>query len=229
MRRTRKDPPTMLELQKDAARQARLADNVEQLRLAYVEEKKRAKDQQDQYLSAPEGRREDRDGMVAIGPAADEVEDVRQALDSSEMATDAGAEETRLGDDELARRAKLERERERELIKQKKEAFGMSIQTRCELSRMLTNLHFRHSSSKSDLWSQQGQPERQVPTRELESCCEATLEKLSLVLGCSLCCNLAAGNVSIRGSDPKLFKTLGSCATAPSRAELFKVVNRRMF
>ncbi|KAK4049117.1 hypothetical protein OIO90_005587 [Microbotryomycetes sp. JL221] len=114
MRRTRRTPPTMEELRVDAARQARLADNVEQLRLAYVEEKQRAQNDRDQWLEAPKSERSTQQ-EVEPGTRAPRIE--------TETTGDT------LGDEELAKRSQRQRERDRELLQQKKEAFARANPT----------------------------------------------------------------------------------------------------
>ncbi|KAM0787820.1 hypothetical protein ACM66B_003874 [Microbotryomycetes sp. NB124-2] len=122
MRRTRKLPPTMDELRTDAARQARLADNVEQLRLAYVEEKQRLRGERDDLLASPKVQ------QAQIG-TPDVAEAAEEAVAPAPAATNARTNGDNLGDERVAKRAREERERERQLLKQKKEDFARAHPT----------------------------------------------------------------------------------------------------
>ena len=56
MRRTRRDPPTLTELEQDYYRQLRLKHNVEQLKLAYEDEKLRLQQRNDDALLLTQGQ-----------------------------------------------------------------------------------------------------------------------------------------------------------------------------
>ncbi|GAA5829667.1 hypothetical protein JCM3766R1_001257 [Sporobolomyces carnicolor] len=58
MRRTRRDPPTLTELEQDYYRQLRLKHNVEQLKLAYEDEKLRLQQRNDDALLLTQGQRQ---------------------------------------------------------------------------------------------------------------------------------------------------------------------------
>ncbi|KAK4046081.1 hypothetical protein OIV83_006361 [Microbotryomycetes sp. JL201] len=120
MRRTRQHPPSIEELKVDAARQARLADNVEQLRLAYAEEKQRLKGERDNLLAKP-----------TTGQAEIESESRAESPSSGPGSSSTGdpASSGGLGDERVAQMAQEERERERQLLRQKKEEFARAHPT----------------------------------------------------------------------------------------------------
>lgn len=164
MRRTRRDPPTILELEIDAARQARLQNNVERLALEYKEEKERLRLEEGSLRS---------EGVGARQLAAGEEQQDASAAEVKE-------EKPHLGDELLAAKTKRLQEEEREAAKRRREEFGeCSARLPFLLSSSLTLHLFPSSSARSQgqsyVWGQ-GKPERHLRTRELESrsgCAEA--------------------------------------------------------
>lgn len=106
MRRTRQDPPTILELEIDAARQARLQANVERLAIEYKEEKERLRIEEGQFR-----------GQVA----QEQLEEGVQIR--GEPAVVEGVEE-QMGDEVLAQRSRKQAEEEREAARRRREEFG---------------------------------------------------------------------------------------------------------
>lgn len=124
MRRTRRDPPTLDELKIDAARQERLKDNVERLRLAYIEEKERLRIGNEEMLrigTNPVGEEASRNhaGQHTTGS-------LEQASPTSTATAPSSAEQAAsdLGDSALAAKTSKQREEEREAAKARREEFG---------------------------------------------------------------------------------------------------------
>lgn len=129
MRRTRRDPPTVLELEIDAARQSRLQENVARLAVEYKEEKAR--------LSLSEGEiRATGTGVVELGAeGAEGAEAAERELDARTR-QEAEVEEVhsppevvleeqqKLGDEILAARSRKQAEEEREAAKKRRAEFG---------------------------------------------------------------------------------------------------------
>lgn len=113
MRRTRRDPPTILELEIDAARQARLQNNVERLALEYKEEKERLRLEQGTLQSEGVGARQLAEGREQAGAPTAEAELVEET--------------SSLGDELVAAKAKRAQEEEREAAKRRREEFGASL------------------------------------------------------------------------------------------------------
>lgn len=132
MRRTRKDPPTVQELEIDAARQARLKDNVERLRLAYIDEKERLRLETAQVMrriaeppseaNAETTTRNAETGPVGLDQVVEQASKKETGQRTSEVGSAGEAEVT--GDARLAAQAAQQRQAEREAAKQRREEFG---------------------------------------------------------------------------------------------------------
>jgi hypothetical protein len=129
MRRTRRDPPTVLELEIDAARQARLQENVARLAIAYQDEKARLS------LSEGEIRSSGAGAVESFAEAAEGAEAAERELDARTR-KEADIEEVRsppevvleeqqkLGDEILAARSRKQAEEERQAAMKRREEFG---------------------------------------------------------------------------------------------------------
>ena len=123
MRRTRRDPPTLDELRIDAARQMRLMDNVERLRLAYVEEKERLRIGNEELLRIGGGA-EAAPNEAGFEPAVQSGEEGTERTLPTVAANETAT--TELGDSVVAAKAAKQRETEREATKQRRDDFGES-------------------------------------------------------------------------------------------------------
>ncbi|ORY92877.1 hypothetical protein BCR35DRAFT_298464 [Leucosporidium creatinivorum] len=132
MRRTRRDPPTVLELEVDAARQARLQENVARLAIAYKEEKERLSLSEGEIRAAGAGAVESgvaAEGEVAAAEAAERELDARtrKEADIEEVHSPPEVvleEQQKLGDEILAARSRKQAEEEREAAKRRRAEFA---------------------------------------------------------------------------------------------------------
>ncbi|GAA5911194.1 uncharacterized protein JCM6883_001934 [Sporobolomyces salmoneus] len=134
LRRTRREPPSLPELEKDYYRQLRLQQNVEQLRLAYEEEKLRLQERNQDALFLSEGEHGNsfEEGLPKndTGIGAKEAE-IGKHLGLKDQAPAPQEAETTSPTEEVAKEtpsdedlAKQRREEEREAARKRREEFA---------------------------------------------------------------------------------------------------------
>ncbi|GAA5963198.1 hypothetical protein JCM21900_002553 [Sporobolomyces salmonicolor] len=130
LRRTRRTPPTLLELQQDYARQLRLQENVRRLELAHAEEKLRLAAANQAALRLAEPAAADQ-GLpakdVGLGPTeAKTAREIGTGEGGHPLRTTAGVKPKEGAEPSAEEAAKRRREEDREAARRRREEFARS-------------------------------------------------------------------------------------------------------